>query len=249
MKRVAKIGAALATAAAAGFAAAEGARPLVADLSSKQIQISTGFTGAHLLLFGSTDGAGDVVVVVRGPKRKEVVRRKERTGGIWINGRAVEFGDVPAYYHVASSRPLDEFATEKVLREHRIGVPRLLLPPLTKVPRDEAREFRAALIRLKRENGLYSEVPGGVKVIDGRLFRTEITFPSTVPTGTYSAEVYLFRLGAPVGSSLTPITVRKTGLEAAIFEFAHSHSAFYGIFAVFVALLAGWVAGIIFRKT
>ena len=249
MNRAGVIGGGVAALAMGALAVAHAARPLIADLSSKQIQISTGFTGAQLLLFGSTDGAGDVVVVVRGPERNEVVRRKERTGGFWINGRAVEFGDVPAYYHVASNRPLAAFASEKILRKHRIGVPRLVLPPLSDVSSGEAREFRAALVRLKRKGRLYNEVPGGVKIMDGRLFRTEITFPSTVPTGTYSAEVYLFRKGEPVGSSLTPITVRKTGLEAAIFEFAHSHSAIYGIFAVIIALLAGWLAGVIFRKT
>lgn len=231
------------------LAVAQAARPLIADLSSKQIEINTGFTGAQLLLFGSTDGAGDVVVVVRGPQRSEVVRRKERTGGIWINGRSVEFGKVPAYYHVASSRPLDTFAAEKVLQKHRIGVSRLKLTVLTGAQDGNVREFRKALIRLKREGNLYKESPGGVKLIEGRLFRTEITFPATVPTGTYSAEVYLFRKGEPVGSSLTPITVRKTGLEAAIFEFAHRHSAIYGICAVIIALFAGWLAGVIFRKT
>lgn len=249
MRRALVIGSACAGIAALALAVAQAARPLIVDLSSKQIQISTGFTGAQLLLFGSTDGAGDVVVVVRGPRRDEVVRRKERTGGIWINGRSIEFGGVPAYYHVASSRPLGEFASEATLNEYRIGVPRLGLPALTAAPDQVVREFRAALIRLKRADKLYSEAPGGVTVMDGRLFRTEITFPATVPTGAYSAEVYLFRQGEPVGKSLTPITVRKVGLEAAIFEFAHRHSAIYGILAVIIALLAGWLAGVIFRKT
>jgi len=249
VRRTAVIALAGAGVATVALAVAEAARPLIADLSSKRIEISTGFTGAQLLLFGTTDGAGDVVVVVRGPPRDEVVRRKERTAGIWVNGRAIEFGGVPAYYHVASNRPLSAFAREKTLEKHRIGVPRLDLQPLLAANGDEVSKFRTALIRLKRESGLYSEAPGGVKMIDGRLFRTEITFPSTVPTGTYSAEVYLFRRGEPVGVSVTPITVRKIGLEATIFEFAHSHSAIYGIFAVIIALFAGWLAGVIFRKT
>ncbi len=233
----------------AALSLAQAARPLIADLSSKQVQISTGFTGAQLLLFGSTDGAGDVVVVVRGPMRSEVVRRKERVGGIWINGHSVEFDDVPAYYHVASSRPLDAFASPETLRQYRIGVSNLALTALSFSSPTVVREFRQALIRLKRRDNLYADAPGGVKVKDGRLFRTEITFPATVPTGIYSAEVYLFRKGDPVGRSLTSITVRKIGLEAAIFEFAHQHSAIYGIVAVIIALLAGWTAGVIFRKT
>jgi len=249
VRRAILIGVAGAAIAVGALAVARAARPLVADLSSKQIQISTGFTGAHLLLFGSTDGAGDVVVVVRGPKRNEIVRRKERTAGIWINGTSVEFAGVPVYYHVATSRPLQDFANEETLKKYRIGVPRLRMPAQSSAPPSVVREFRDALIRLKRKGKLYGESPGAVTVKDGRLFRTEITFPSTVPTGTYSAEVYLFRRGEPIGTSLTPITVHKVGLEAAIFEFAHRYAAIYGIVAVLIALVAGWAAGAIFRKT
>ena len=35
------------------------AEPLVADLSNHLIAITTGFTGAQVLLFGATDGPGD----------------------------------------------------------------------------------------------------------------------------------------------------------------------------------------------
>jgi hypothetical protein len=41
-------------------------QPLVADLSAHEISITTGFTGTELILFGATEGEGEVVVVVRG---------------------------------------------------------------------------------------------------------------------------------------------------------------------------------------
>ena len=38
------------------------AQQLVADLSSHLIAITTGFTGTEVVLFGTTDGAGDVEI-------------------------------------------------------------------------------------------------------------------------------------------------------------------------------------------
>src|SRR5437660_3375508 len=64
---------------------------LVADLTSHLIAITTGFSGASVVLFGAIDGRGDVVVVVRGPDREMTVRRKSRIAGIWVNTRAVTF--------------------------------------------------------------------------------------------------------------------------------------------------------------
>ncbi|HEX3065649.1 MAG TPA: TIGR02186 family protein, partial [Dongiaceae bacterium] len=74
---------------------AKAAEPLVADLSNHLIAITTGFTGAQVLLFGATDGPGDVVVVVRGPTGRAVVRRKDRVFGIWINSAGRDFAEVP----------------------------------------------------------------------------------------------------------------------------------------------------------
>src|ERR1700724_3696361 len=61
------------------------AQALVADLTSHLIAITTGFTGASVVLFGATDGPGDVIVAVRGPEREMTVRRKRRVAGIWAN--------------------------------------------------------------------------------------------------------------------------------------------------------------------
>lgn len=230
------------------FAVSAAAKPLVADLSSRQIEITTGFTGTSLLLFGATDGPGDVVIVVRGPRREVVVRRKERIGGIWVNGSEQRFESVPGYYFVASSRPLAEIASEAMLARHQIGIRRLPLPAAGSVPADRLKPFRTGLVEIKQTQGLFSVAPGRIARVEDRLFRADVTFPANVPTGAYTADVYLFRSGVVVGSTRTTLAVRKAGMEAAVYDFAHQHSAIYGILAIAIALFAGWLAGAIFRK-
>ena len=67
------------------FVPADSARAnsLVADLSRHLVAITTGFVGTDVLLFGATDDAGDVVVIVPGPDRSVVVHRKSRVLGVW----------------------------------------------------------------------------------------------------------------------------------------------------------------------
>ena len=230
----------------AGFAIAQG---LVADLSDREIAITTGFTGAELLLYGATEGYGDIVVKVAGPRRDEVVRRKQQVAGIWINGASVTFRDAPAYYRVAASRGLEEIAPPAVLKRHRIGAETLDLPAASTRPQAEVAEFRKALLRNKRRLGLYGDSVSEISVTGGRLFRTSISFPSIVPTGRYLATVYLFHDGKLVQSDETPLTVRKDGLGAEIFRFAHERASWYGAIAILIALVAGWLAGVIFRRT
>lgn len=243
---------ALARMAAAGlalFVAASDARAaLVADLSNKEIAITTGFAGTELLLFGATDGPGDVVVVVRGPRRREIVRRKERIAGVWINGESVVFDDVPAYYRVASTRPLSAVANDRTLRDRRIGIGALEFRTIGADARTDVKAFREALERNKRTERLYDDSPS-VRFVGERLFRTGVFFPASVPTGTYSIDVHQFRAGQIIGTESSLLTVRKVGVGADIFDFAHERAALYGMIAILAALLSGWLAGIIFRRS
>ncbi|MEP4886294.1 MAG: TIGR02186 family protein, partial [Alphaproteobacteria bacterium] len=88
---------------------------LVIDLSQDLIGISTGFKGADVILFGATEGEGDVIVVVRSPSSQVIVRRKERVAGIWVNASELVFDDAPGFYHVAASAPLDDILPRPLL--------------------------------------------------------------------------------------------------------------------------------------
>ena len=226
------------------------AEELVVDLSRSVVEITAGFVGSELLLFGATDGEGDLVVIVRGPLRDEIVRRKERVAGIWVNRDELLFTGVPAFYAVASNRPMEEFLPEAVAAKNWIGLENLLLLPHWKQPYAENYDsFRAALIRNKQRQGLYSLQPGNVIFLSSRLFRTRISFPSTVSVGEYGIDVYLVRDGKIVTVDTTLLNVRKVGFEAGVFDFAHRHSLAYGVLAILIAAMAGWLASVMFRKS
>ena len=222
---------------------------LVADLSSYRISITSSFQGAKLLLFGATEGGGDVVVVVRGPLEDLVVRRKSRVAGIWVNRAAIAFTDVPSYYVVASTRPLDEVLSESQRRRLQIGARYLAMRPSgTVADAAEIALYREALTRNKERDRLFQELPGTVAFLDSTLFRTTLHFPANAPVGRYSAETFLIRDGQIITAQSTPLFISKTGVERALFDFAKRQPASYGILAVLLAALAGWLASVVFRR-
>ena len=232
----------------AGVARAR-AEALVADLSSHLIAITTGFQGSELLLFGATDGDGDVVVLVRGPEEPLKVRRKDRIGGVWVNCEEVTFEKAPAFFRMASNRPVGDFVPYALLSRHQLGLSFLEISAADpSVPQAEMASFRAALIRGKTREGFYAPDEGKVIFLGERLFRTNVVFPPNVPTGTYTIEVFLIRDGHVVGAQTTPLIVSKVGLGAEVFLFAHRHAAFYGILSVILAMLAGWLGAVAFRR-
>nr|WP_051341427.1 TIGR02186 family protein [Azospirillum halopraeferens] len=240
------MGAVLAVAVAVAVTAR--AQQLVADLSSHLIAITTGFTGTEVVLFGTTGGEGDVAVVVTGPRLSATVRRKGRIAGIWVNRDSAVFDQVPSFYTVATSRPLEDFAGDPVLERHQIGAANLDLTPATPLAPADLVAFRAALIRNKQREGLYGVAMGQVNFLGERLFRTNIYFPANVPTGLYNVEVFLIRDGEVVNAQTTPLVVSKVGFSAEVYDFARGQPVLYGVVAVIGAVAAGWLAGAFFRK-
>lgn len=230
---------------------ARAAEPLVADLSKHLVAITTGFAGTDVLLFGAVEdvpGGGDVVVVVRGPNRSEIVRRKARAIGVWMNSGLAEVADAPSFYRVAASRPLREVAPEAVLERHQIGLDSLDLDIRPRDRAADARQYRDALIRLKQSQGLYGDRVHDIGFLGNRLFRTDVHFPANVPVGTYLVEVYLIAGGEVISAQTTPLVISKIGLGADLYDFAHQQAALYGMIAVLLAASAGWAAAVAFRK-
>ncbi len=223
------------------------AEALVADLTNHLIAITTGFTGASVVLFGAIDGPGDVAVVVRGPNREITVRRKSRIAGIWVNSREMIFANVPSFYFVAASRPLEEIVSPATAAFYRLGVTNLEMKSEGMAPPQVADEFVTALVRTQQHARLFPNSVGKVNFIGERLFRTTIEFPSNVPTGTYLVQVFLVRDKDVVSGQTTPLVVSKVGLDADVFGFAGRQPALYGAIAVLAAMVAGWLASLPFR--
>lgn len=224
------------------------AQDLVADSSRYLVAITTGFVGADVLLFGATEGEGDIIIVVRGPSRDEIVRRKGRHAGIWVNEKEATFRNVPSFYWLASSKPIETLLRPASLERHGIGVQNLPLNVEGKMSAVDVAAFRAGLIRNKVVDSLFTVRPQDVSFLGQRLFRSRIHFPANVPTGAYTVNVFLVHDGAVTNAQTVPLTIAKVGVGAEVYRFAHVSSALYGLIAIAIALVAGIGTGIIFRK-
>jgi uncharacterized protein (TIGR02186 family) len=221
---------------------------VVADLSSHLIAITTGFTGASVVLFGATEGRGDIIAVVRGPEREAKVWRKGKVAGIWVNAESVTFANVPSFYALATSRPLDEALAPGPAALYRIGTANLKLQAKQPATQEEAARFGAALIAEQQRDGLFPTDIGKIAFLGERLFRANIAFPANVPTGTYIVEIFLVRDRDVVSGQTTPLVVSKVGIDAEVSDFATRQAAAYGAIAVLGALVAGWLASLPFRS-
>jgi uncharacterized protein (TIGR02186 family) len=233
-----------------------------ADVSTRSIAVTSGFTGTEIIVFGSVDnsrqtsaeaGYYDIVVVVEGTPLPLVARKKSNVAGLWINTAAASFVSVPSYYAITSTRPLDEVSTDAILQKNAIGFLYVRMTPTTdtqqSVHEADMKLYRSAVIRIKEADDLYVQDDYGVAFIGRSLFRSSVELPANVPVGPLTARVFLFREGNLLSSFSTKVSLEREGLELLLYRFAERYSFLYGLFAVLVAIGAGLLAPALFRRT
>ncbi|MGZ2412320.1 uncharacterized protein (TIGR02186 family) [Sphingomonas sp. F9_3S_D5_B_2] len=229
---------------------------LVPDVSNRNVEIRYTFTGAQLLLFGAIIYPGgraptrpaDIVVVLRGPVQPILLREKQKIAGIWMNADSDRFRSAPSFYAVAASRPIPDLVDERTAAIYEMGIHNLQLSPGGGALPEKERRFEAGLLDLRHRTGLYAENPHGVEITQGVLYRANITIPSQVPIGTYTAETFLVDRGRVLAAATRDIDISKSGFERYVALAARRHSFIYGITAVLLSLFLGWAAAAIFRR-
>jgi uncharacterized protein (TIGR02186 family) len=234
-----------------------------ADVSTRSVEVTTGFTGHVILVFGAIDHSQqpedteehyyDVVVVVEGTPYPVVVRRKSDVAGVWVNTSSVLFASVPSYYAIASTRPIDQIAGPGVLEVNSIGFAHIKMTPWPglrwKLSDYDLAGFKAAVIRLKQKEHLYVvEAQDGVTFTGRSLFRSTIALPANVPVGPLVSRTYLFRDGQVLSAHIARVTLERKGIERVLHDFAFRDPFAYGVIAVMLAVLAGLAGSMIFRR-
>lgn len=235
------------------------AESLVAAISRARVDITSNFTGAELAVFGAVERDAatiaratgyDIVVTVRGPRGAVTVREKKRFGPFWLNADARKYIATPSYVAVLSNRPLAEIASRELRDKLHIGVDAQVVAQGDKRFRldEEEPEFRSALLRIRRTQGLFSDLPEAVQLLTPTLFKATLHLPGTAPLGPYDVDVALFADGSQLARTPLSFTVNKSGSEDAIAAFARRRPFLYGLTAVAIAMLVGWLASVIFRR-
>jgi uncharacterized protein (TIGR02186 family) len=235
-----------------------GAREAVqADVSARNVAVTSSFNGTEIVIFGAVDnsqqpsaesGYYDVLIVVEGVPARTIARRKNNVAGLWLNTSAATFDLVPSYYAIASTRPTEEFRAT-----HGIGFQHLRFAPAfgqaQGLSTADLTEFRNAIIRLKRRQGLYVQDNFSVAFIGRSLFRSTIELPANVTVGPFETRVYLFREEKLLSQYTVKLNLEREGVERHLHAFAFGYPTLYGLMTVVIAVAAGLTASTVFRKS
>ncbi len=221
-------------------------RPIISGISTNQINIDTNFTGAEVLLFGAKGDAGNIIINVRGPKENYLVSKKDKFLGIWYKKELAKFRDSYSYYSFLSSKE-NVHLDPKILSLLEIGETNIQFE-IRGIKKEHNQEFIDQFISKLSKRNLYLNQPNSVGFLDETLFKVMLKFPKNIAVGVYTVEIYLLDESQVVAFQAIPINVHQVGFSADINKFAYQNSVLYGIVAIFIAVLAGFLANLFFKK-
>jgi uncharacterized protein (TIGR02186 family) len=235
----------------------EAKQKVVTAASKNLIEIGLSYRGDEIYFFGVNPVPGtDLIVKLTAEKDEEIkFSVKGKVGPFWMTVKQYDVTGAPFMYKIHASKPIKEIVSQAVAQELELGYPairhkmKMHLSRGEAAPEDAEQVFKG-LLKIKEKANLYNivEDPARLQVAAGKLFKHYFRFPPAATEGRYQVESFCFQKGQLVGYGKDVIQIKKVGVESWLTETSQNKPVFFGIMAVLIAMGAGLLVGVIFRK-
>lgn len=217
------------------------------EISAAEVVKNYKFSGKSLEITGCITSGQDVIISVRGPARSYRVWKKERIHGVWVNGKSYTIPLTDSFFYVGANKALDEIADAATIKALNINLEGRDFYILENYARKDMEDFYEAFEDYKVNSFNYSSAIVPVYITGGQ-FREQFFLPPNAPAGNYDVEVFKFKRNKLVGHETLGFKVRQDGFYTKLNEIALTSPLLYSALAVSLALMAGIIAGYLFRK-
>ncbi len=220
------------------------------DLSENEIKIETDFNGKEIIIFGILNEDQDTLITIKGPEKKAMIQKKERILGFWFNTKQITYNKIPSIFFIASSANIENILPMSTIIKEELSFDLLLENKLSKrnfISDISLEDWKDNFVRIKKNKSLFKEYK--VEKIENKLFQTRVFFPAESIPGKYTVIVYQIKNNVILNKKEKIITLQKSGIGSQIYDFAHKNAAAYGFFAIIFAILSGFLAATLFRRS
>ena len=236
-------------------------------VATRRVPISYSFSGHQVFLYGQLPpGSNGVFAVMEGPSTgKTRLMKKGKVVVFWMGVRQYELARAPGLYLVnlhcpganrqgECPRPVDLEAVNRTLGSaaEPVGPDAILARTSLTVLNGDPEEGEHARVvegfwKLQESHGLYGVHENAIRVTEDGMLYHVFDLPAEAPEGKYSILTHFLRDDTPVAVTRNDLFVRQSGLIAWLSRLAERHAMTYGGFTVAIALLAGFLAGSLFK--
>ena len=220
------------------------------DISENNIKIETNFIGKEVIIFGILNDDHETILTIKGPEKNALIQKKERILGFWFNTKKITYNQIPSIFFIASSNEIEDILPTSTIIKEELSFDYLLENKTSQrnfISDISLDTWKSNFVRIKKNKNLFKEYE--IENIDNKLFQTRIFFPAKSIPGEYKVNVYQIKDNLILNKKEKVITLKKSGIGNQIYNFAHKNAAAYGLFAIIFAVLSGFLAATLFRRS
>ena len=220
------------------------------DISENNIKIETNFIGKEVIIFGILNDDQETIMTIKGPEKNALIQKKERILGFWFNTKKITYNQIPSIFFIASSNEIEDILPTSTIIKEELSFDYLLENKTSQrnfISDISLDTWMSNFVRIKKNKNLFKEYE--IENIDNKLFQTRIFFPAKSIPGEYKVNVYQIKDNLILNNKEKVITLKKSGIGNQIYNFAHKNAAAYGLFAIIFAVLSGFLAATLFRRS
>ena len=220
------------------------------DISENNIKIETNFIGKEVIIFGILNDDHETIMTIKGPEKNALIQKKERILGFWFNTKKITYNQIPSIFFIASSNEIEDILPTSTIIKEELSFDYLLENKTSQrnfISDISLDTWKSNFVRIKKNKNLFKEYE--IENIDNKLFQTRIFFPAKSIPGEYKENVYQIKDNLIINNKEKVITLKKSGIGNQIYNFAHKNAAAYGLFAIIFAVLSGFLAATLFRRS
>ena len=220
------------------------------DISENNIKIETNFIGKEVIVFGILNDDQETIMTIKGPEKNALIQKKERILGFWFNTKKITYNQIPSIFFIASSNEIEDILPTSTIIKEELSFDYLLENKTSQrnfISDISLDTWKSNFVRIKKNKNLFKEYE--IENIDNKLFQTRIFFPAKSIPGEYKVNVYQIKDNLILNKKEKVITLKKSGIGNQIYNFAHKNAAAYGLFAIIFAVLSGFLAATLFRRS
>ena len=220
------------------------------DISENNIKIETNFIGKEVIIFGILNDDQDTIITIKGPEKNAVIQKKERILGFWFNTKKIIYNEIPSIFFIASSNNIKDILPASSIIKNELSFNYVLENKTSQrnfISDVSLDAWKNNFVRIKKSKNLFKEY--NIEKIDHKLFQTRVFFPAKSIPGEYKVKVYQIKNNLILNNKEKIITLKKSGIGSQIYNFAHNNAAAYGLFAIIFAIMSGFLAATLFRRS
>ena len=225
------------------------ASDLAVEIASEHIDVTVGFTGSSIELFGDRRNKdADIAIVLEGPRKEITIWKKARVMGTWVNRYYMTFENMPVYYNYATTiRGEVDDKLDLIMRHNGIGHEALFssLDVRKSSSITDVRPFQQSLRQKKEAKGVYFSEPAEIKFMNEHFFRVSFEIPASALTGEYKIHSFLISDGQVVEKTTNTLKVEQVGVNAFVYGLANNYSLAYALICIIFGLFSGWFASVV----